>query len=131
MPTMEEGKRYETLAEVEERLAAQEHPAPFNVGGDGIPVQIEAPRLPWYRRPVPWGWAIFAAVLIALGLLFAIGLTLHEAYDAQTAMGEHISPPPFNGLFETIHGWLAGWLWLPAHKFIGAWMWLADGVKWA
>jgi hypothetical protein len=128
---MEEGKRYETLAEVEERMAGQERPAPFNVGGNADYGKSAYPRIPWYRRPVPWGLAIFAAVLIAAGILFSIGLTLHEAYDAQTAMGEHLNPPPFNGLFETIHGWLAGWMWIPAQKIIGGWMWFADGVKWA
>jgi len=56
-----------------------------------------------------------------LGVLFSIGLTLHEAYEAQTVMGEAGSPPPFHDLFERTHGLLAGWLWLPQRP--DGWLW--------
>jgi hypothetical protein len=62
---------------------------------------------------------LVGGLLLALGVLFSIGLTLHEAYDAQAAMGEPVSPPPFNDFFEAIHGMLAGWMW----RLPQGWMW--------
>jgi hypothetical protein len=94
--------RFETLEEVDRRLALEKRYANADYGKSAYPE-----RPPWWQRSVPIGWFLAAIVLGVLGVLFAIGLTLHEAYDAQTAMGAHLSPPPFNGLFETIHGWLA------------------------
>lgn len=99
--------------------AIASHPAgrPHLAYQEGPPEERIATAVDWaalygterrgLRRYVTWGWFLLAGILVALGVMFAIGLTLHEAYDAQTAMGAHVNPPPFNGLFETIHGWLA------------------------
>lgn len=109
--------RYTTLGEVNERLARDDNYSPE---------LTLLRRQRWYQKPLPWGWALFGAALILFGILFSIGLTLHEAYDAQIAMGAHVSPPPFNGFFETIHSWfsavLANWLW---HRPAGLdnWLW--------
>jgi hypothetical protein len=107
--------RYLTRDELGERLAAPEQTAE------------QAPR--WWHRSVPLGWFVAIIVLGVLGVLFSIGLTLHEAYDAQAAMGESVSPPPFNGLFEAIHGMLANWMWRPT---LGKWMWnvAASPLNW-
>lgn len=73
-----------------------------------------APTKHWYTRPFTLGWALALGALIFLGIMFAIGLTLHEAYDAQVSMGGNVSPPPFNALFESIHNLLAApnpWMW--------------------
>lgn len=86
--------RYETLEEVDERLAAN-----AAYGKDE--------HAPWYRRPVPVGWLLALVIVGVLAVLFSIGLTLHEAYEAQEAMDMAGSAPPFNGFFEWVHTVLA------------------------
>jgi hypothetical protein len=63
--------------------------------------------VPWYRAAVPMYLLLILVALGVFGVLFSIGLTLHEAG----------ANPPFNSVFESIHNWLgdehavAGWMW--------------------
>lgn len=106
--------RYETLGEVNERLAEDDW---------------SRERVRWYQRAVPVGWLLALVAFALLAVAFSIGLTLHEAYDAQTAMGGTMSAPPFNGLFESIHDLLAkspsAWLWGVQNGSLhpSAWLW--------
>lgn len=78
----------------------------------------------WYQRGVPM-WAFLTTLGVILFLIvFGYGLTLHEAYDAQVAMGAHIDPPPFNSLFENLHEMLAAWMW-SGTRAVAGWLWLA------
>lgn len=83
----------------------------------------EAAPVRWFQRPVSLGWLLAFALVGVFGLLFSVGLTLHEAYDAQVAMGASMAPPPFNSLFESIHNVLAAWLWGLPTRTVAAWMW--------
>lgn len=118
-----EAIRYETLQEVDERLAREVD--------ERLAREPGAERVRWYQRSVPVGWLLVLVAFALLAVAFSIGLTLHEAYDAQTAMGETMSPPPFNNLFESIHGLLSkspdAWMWGNANGSLfaspNAWMW--------
>lgn len=91
--------RYLTSEEIDQRLVAQ----------------AEAQEAqPWPSNKALLIAGLIGGILLTLGIFFAIGLTLHEAYDAQTGMGAHVSPPPFNSFFDSIHNFLAttnGWMW--------------------
>jgi hypothetical protein len=107
-------QRYLTRSEIDNILAEKE----------------SANRVRWYKRPVTWGIFLAFVLVGILGVLFSIGLTLHEAYEAQEAMKMAGSPPPFNGFFEWVHNLvgdekpMAGWLWLAGRiKAPSAWMW--------
>lgn len=114
------GDRYLTTKEVDERLAAN-----ADYGKSAYPTTA---GVKWRDRAVPL-WLFLAAIALGVfGVLFSIGLTLHEAYDAQQAMGMPGGPPPFNGFFEAIHDMIArsavvgAWLW-GKPSVVGAWLW--------
>jgi hypothetical protein len=88
-------ERYETLAEVDERLARNSAYGKDDVSAFPSELVADAQlyRDPWYQRSVKWGWFLAVVIFGILCGLFLLGLILHEAG----------ANPPLNGMYEWIH----------------------------
>ena len=86
--------RYETLAEVSERLAVSDQ---------------DAPR--WYQRSIPVGWFLAVAGALFVGLLLLAGFVFHEVGITT----------PLDGAYTWLHTTFGG-MEEPAH-IVGAWLW--------
>jgi adenylosuccinate lyase len=105
-------QRYETLAEVNKRLAE-------NARQDNESLQkwherrTAASHSTWYRRPVSLRTFLIVAAILFVGLFLLAGLVFHEAGIVT----------PLDGMYEWAHTTFGGMEEMPAASSPDKWMW--------